>query len=315
LRLTGIVSTGSSNLVRSSVADVYTQIIKDLNDAEAGLPLNQGSAYNNTTRAHRNTAIALKTRVYLSMQDYADVITEANKIVSATAPFTSATGVTFALQSDITKVFVAPYTTSESIFSLPMTTTSGDNPGTQNQLGFYFSPSKANGGVGNGEYSLNASGVIADPLWTATDKRRTFILAGGGKKWLTKYSAPSPYTDYAPVIRYSEVLLNLAEARTRSTNTVDPQAVALLNAVRNRSDPATTYTVASFANSTALASAILQERNIEFLGEGIRNNDLMRLQLTIPAKGSAIAKAATDVGYIWPMSATELSLNTLCTDN
>ena len=321
LRLTGIKGPGASNLVRSSVADVYAQIIKDLNDAETGLPLSYAAtssltaAYQNATRANRNTAIALKTRVYLSMQQYANVITEANKIVSATAPFTSASGTTLALQSDITKVFAPPYTTSESILVLAMSSTGGDNPGTQNQMGFYFSPSKANGGVGNGEYSLNPAGVIADPLWTATDRRRSFILAGGGKKWLTKYSAPSPYTDYPQVIRYSEVLLNLAEAKVSSTNTVDPQAVALLNSVRNRSDPSTTYTVASFANSAALASAILQERNIEFLGEGIRNNDLMRLQMTIPAKGSAPAKGPTDVGYIWPISATELSLNTLCTDN
>lgn len=315
LRLTGIAGPGQSALVRSSVADVYAQVIKDLNDAEAGLPLNQGSAYNNTTRAHRNTAIALKTRVYLSMGDWADVITEANKIVSASAPFTAASGVAFALQTDITKVFVAPYTTTESILSMPMTTTSGDNPGTQNQLGFYFGPSKANGGAGNGEYSLNPNGVIADPLWLSTDKRRSFIVVGGGKSWWNKYAAPSPYTDYAPIIRYSEVLLNLAEARARSTSSVDAQAVALLNAVRNRSDAATTYTVASFANAAALETAILQERNIEFLGEGIRNSDLMRLQMTIPAKGSAVAKAATDPGYIWPISATELSLNTLCTDN
>ena len=110
-------------------------------------------------------------------------------------------------------------------------------------------------------------------------------------------------------------MLNLAEARVRSTNTIDPQAVALLNAVRNRSDASTTYTVSSFASVAALTAAILEERNIEFLGEGLRNNDLMRLQLTVPAKGSAPAKAATDVGYIWPISASELALNPLCTDN
>ena len=319
LRIRGITAAGSSNLVRSSVSDVYAQIIKDLNDAEAGLPLTNSSAYNNTTRAHRNTAIALKTRVYLSMQQYANVITEANKIVSAAAPFTSTTGVAFALQTDITKVFVSPYTTSESIFSLPMTSTSGDNPGTQNQLAYYFSPSTKNGGVGNGEYSLNQNGVIADPKWTATDKRRSFIISSGSgsatKKWLTKYSAPSPFTDAVPVIRYAEVLLNLAEARARSTSSIDPQAVALLNAVRNRSDAATTYTAASFATYTDLINAILQERNIEFLGEGLRNNDLMRLQLPVPAKGSAPTKGPTDVGYIWPISANELNLNTLCVDN
>jgi hypothetical protein len=326
LRLSGIKSAGQSALARSSVADVYTQIIKDLNDAEAGLPNKYSSAYNNTTRAHTNTAIALKTRVFLSMGRYDSAIAAANRIVSANAPFTSTSGVSSALQSDITKVFVSPYTTSESIFSLPMTATTGDNPATQNQLAYYWEPGSKLGGVGNGEYSLNAAtGVIADSGWkSATDKRRSFILtttttSSSGvvttKRWLTKFAAPSPYTDYVPVIRYSEVLLSLAEAITRSTNSINPRAVALLSAVRNRSDPSTAYTVANFATPDALNAAILQERNIEFLGEGLRNNDLMRLLLTIPKKGAAPAKGLNDVGYIWPISATELSLNPLCTDN
>ena len=84
-------------------------------------------------------------------------------------------------------------------------------------------------------------------------------------------------------MRYSEVLLSLAEARVRTTGAVDAQAVALLNAVRNRSDPATTFTAVAFATPDALIAAILQERNIEFLGEGLRNNDLVLLLLTIPA--------------------------------
>ena len=40
LRLTGITSSGSNNIARSTVADIYTQIIKDLNEAEVDLPLN-----------------------------------------------------------------------------------------------------------------------------------------------------------------------------------------------------------------------------------------------------------------------------------
>lgn len=321
LRINGIKLAGESALARSPVSDVYTQILADLNFAQANLPASYSSAYNNTTRAHVNTAIALKTRIFLSMGLYDSVIANADLIVSANAPFTSTTGVSFALQSDITKVFVSPYTTSESILSMPMTTTTGDNPGTQNQLAYYFSPTSKYGGVGNGEYALNGSGVIADPLWTATDRRRSFILSAGGKQWLTKYSAPSPYTDYVPVIRYSEVLLNLAEARVRSSNTVDAQAVALLSAVRSRSDPTTTYTTASFSDATALINAILEERNIEFLGEGLRNNDLMRLQLTVPSKGTSgvtiVAPSVSPGGppYIWPISANELALNPLCTDN
>lgn len=317
LRLNGITTVGQSNLARSSVAEVYAQILKDLNEAEAGLPATYTAASDNTTRAHKNTAIALKTRVYLTMQNYASVITEANKIVSAAAPFKASTGVANQLQPDITTVFTA-YVNPESIFSMPMTTTSGDFPGTQNQLAYYYSPTTANGGVGNAEYSLNPKGIIAEPTWTATDKRRSFVKQSGTttvKNWLVKYKAASPYTDYVPVIRYAEVLLNLAEAKVRSTNTVDPQAVALLSAVRNRSDAATSYTTASFASATDLTNAILLERHIEFLGEGLRNNDLVRLLQTIPAKGTAPAKAPNESGYIWPISATELALNNLATDN
>lgn len=318
LRLNGIRGVGQSDIARSSVAEVYAQVLKDLNEAETGLPSTYTTAADNTTRAHKNTAIALKTRVYLSMQNYASVITEANKIVSATAPFKAPTGVANQLQADIATVFTN-YTTTESIFSMPMTTTTGDFPGTQNQLAYYFSPNAANGGVGNGEYSLNPRGIIAESSWTATDRRRSFVRQSGTgaavKNWLVKYKAPSPFTDYVPVIRYSEVLLNLAEARVRSTNMVDAQAVALLNAVRNRSDAATTFTAANFATPTDLANAILLERRIEFLGEGLRNNDLVRLLQTIPAKGTVPAKASTEAGYIWPISSSELALNKLITDN
>ncbi len=50
-------------------------------------------------------------------------------------------------------------------------------------------------------------------------------------------------------------------------------------------------------------------------GIDLRNNDLMRLLQTIPAKGSAQSKGPNDMGYIWPVSANEPALNNLCTDN
>ncbi len=314
LRLTGIKGSGSSDLARSTVAEVYTQILSDLNFAETNLPLTNTTAELNTTRAHRNTAIALKTRVYLSMQNYASVIAEANKIVSTAAPFTAATGVAHALQPNITTIFLTTYNTTESIFSLPMTSTSGDFPGTQNQLGFYF---VRNGtALGSAEYSLNlTTGIVANTNWTATDVRRTslvFTNATTGKKFVSKYQSPSPYVDYPPVIRYAEVLLNLAEGLARTNAGVDARALALVNAVRKRSDPATTVVATT---QQELINAIMLERRIEFLGEGLRNNDLMRLLQTIPAKGSVPAKGPTETGYIWPISADELSLNKLMTDN
>jgi hypothetical protein len=321
LRLTGLSTFSEQSLAKSTVAQVYAQILKDLNDAEVALPLTNATAINNTVRAHRNTAIALKTRVYLTMQQYDNVINEANKIVgtttfnasSGTAP---AGGVNFALQPNIVNVFRTPYTTTESIFSMPFVTGT-EQVGTQNAFAYYY---YANGGtIGNAEFYLSPTGVIADPNWKATDARRInflYLNTSTNRYFLSKFNSLSPYLDYAPVMRYSEVLLNLAEARARK-NGIDAQAIALLNAVRQRSDPTTTFTAAGFADGNALAAAILQERNIEFLGEGLRNIDLMRTLSTIPAKisptGTVLVQAIppSDSRYIWPISGDELLYNTL----
>ena len=319
LRLTGNKTPGNYDLARSTVKETYDQILVDLNFAEANLPLNYSSAFFNTTRAHRNTAIALKTRVYLSMQDYANVITEANKIVSESAPFTAPTGVKNELAASINSVFAPPYTTSESIFSMPFT--NNDAPGIA--ISRYYLPGTGDGGTptsnGAGEYYLNPNGIVADPSWTATDARRSFIKIGTSSKktWLSKFTQASPYTDYIPVIRYAEVLLNLSEALTRSTMTVDTRAVALLNAVRNRSDKSITYTPADFPGATELTNSILKERQIEFLGEGIRNADIMRLGLNIPAKPahSVPASSPASPNYIFPIPNGELILNKLMVNN
>lgn len=312
LRLTGIKGAGHSDLARSTIDEVYAQILKDLNEAEAALPATYGNATDRVTRAHKNTAIALKTRVYLAMQKYPDVITEANKIVNASAPFEATSGVNNKLNASFTEIF-SNYTTSESILSMPMSTTAGDFPGTQNQLGYYYTPVVGQGGVGNGEYSLNTGGIIANTDWKSNDSRRNLIRQSpNGKYWLYKWQTASPYTDWVPVIRYAEVMLNLSEALARAGTGVDSRALALLNAVRHRSDPSTTFAPTT---KEELINLILTERRIELLGEGFRNFDLMRLLQTIPAKGIAPSRGPADNGYIWPISAIELNLNKLIQDN
>lgn len=310
LRLQAETTLAGNDLARSTVAEVYTQILADLQFAENNLPLTytgNAAAAPNITRAHRNTAIALKTRVLLSMQRYADVVTEANKIVSTTAPFTATTGVSHALNPSISAVFASPQETSESIFSFPFTAQNA--PGTQNQLAGYFTPTP----VGNGEFFLNTSGILGNPAWSATDARKTsFVFVSGGASYLRKYASGTPYLDKSPVIRYAEVLLNLAEGLARTSATNIPRALELLNAVRGRSNgslyPAT-------ISQQDLINAILLERRIEFVGEGLRNIDIMRLYQPIPGKSSVPAIPTSDPRYVWPIPAAEIQTNALIVQN
>ncbi|MBS1566827.1 MAG: RagB/SusD family nutrient uptake outer membrane protein, partial [Bacteroidetes bacterium] len=313
LRLIAENSNDNNQLPRSSVADVYTQILSDLNAAETALPANYTTTILNSTRATKNTAIALKARVNLTRGDYPGVVAECSKIVSAAAPFQApASGVNNKLEANIATVFGGSYAGSESVFSLPFTST---EPGL---LANFF-----NIAPGNGSYFLNAAGTIADPVYsspTSTDARKNFVFVNSGQKWLSKFKVASTYSDWVPVIRYSEVLLTYAEALAHAGDAASlTKSAALLAAVRNRSDAGYTFPASSISTQSALVATILQERKIELLGEGFRVPDLQRLGLTLPAKsgaqGSAPAIAATDNRYIWPISSAETAINLLIVQN
>jgi len=312
LRLTANKSAEGNDLAPSTVAEVYTQILLDLNDAEPLAAADFGTNTSlNVTRIHKNTIIALKTRVYLHMGNWGQVVTESAKIVPAAAPFTATSGVAHTLNASYAGIFTSPHATKESILSLPHTT--ANNAGTQNHLAHYF-------GSGSGEsyYLVSTPGSLYATM-DATDARKVMMATVGGQPYLTKYVDQTNRADYAPVIRWAEVLLNRAEALVRSGSAVTQQAVDLLNAVRTRSFATGAYALGDFASAAAFYDAVLLERNMEFLGEGIRNMDLMRLSLTIPGKisnagfGTVSAIPSTSESYFWPIPVSELSINNLMT--
>ncbi|QDK81091.1 RagB/SusD family nutrient uptake outer membrane protein [Spirosoma sp. KCTC 42546] len=308
LRLKAETSSSNNDLAFSSVADVYTQIIKDLNEAETDLPVSYSSALLNASRAHKASAIALKTRVYLSKGDYASVVTEAAKLVSAAAPFQYVSGnLTHKLEANVATVFAGSYVGNEAVFTIPFINPA-EAPALQSALAAnYLTP----------VVYLNSAGIAADPVFasaTSVDARKGLISTNAtGQKLVKKFPKNSaPYTDYIPVIRYAEVLLNYAEATAQTGDLT--KATALLKAVRNRSDATYTFT-SGIDTKENLVNTILNERRIELLGEGFRTPDLLRRVQALPAKtgtaGTAPEVLPTASNYVWAIPSNELAYNGL----
>lgn len=323
---------------RGTVAQDYTQILADLDFAETNLP-NTRATYA-ITRATKGAAIALKTRVKLHMNDFTGVITEGAKLGTAAtaAPYTSSIG-SYKLTTSPDGPFTSFSSNTESIFSIE--NSAAANGGVNGALPNMFGPASLGGRglVATSPNLYNAS------FWVTGDTRRSLLqiqqTTTGAKYFFNyKFRDYTNKTDYAPIIRYAEVLLNVAEAYSRTT-ALDARALSLLNAVRNRAVPtANQYTIASFANQNALTQAILNERRVEFAGEGRRWPDITRLSQDanfqvagggIPAKVlvtalsgtgtnwdvitrpvTATGKAAiaySDYRYIWPIPTDELNAN------
>ena len=301
---------------RNTVAECYTKVLADLTDAE--------NLITNTTtksKATKNAAIAFKTRVYLHKRDWSNVITEGNKLSSLA--LTANPGDPFITANNLNNV--------ESIFSIGQAATM--NPGVNGALASQYKR----------RLLVSISPIIwNDPEWLADDKRRTegdLVFTADGRKYTNKYKDDVNYTDAAPVIRYAEVLLNMAEAHARKATPDLSTALTLLNRVRNRAlaNPTTqAYTLSNLSTQSAMVGAILKERRIEFLMEGRRWADIHRLQGDdlhpidgIPAKianGSVAANLfsvgagytgpygvpavpASDFKFLWPIPVLETSVN------
>ena len=259
----------SQNLARATVKQVYDQIEKDLLDALSKLPESYTTPFDNTGRATKDAARTLLSRMYLYKADYPNAAKYSGDVI---------TGARHKLNpSPVTPFTAGSYQTSESIFSVAMN--SSDNPNTNNALGQHY------GGKNRADITVTPYARIDTTQFRSKDRRRTLLLTSGSTYpaaslliYTLKYNNAS--FDYVPIHRYSEVLLNRAEALAQVSATVSAEAITLLNTVRGRSLPSIAaypaYTAASFANKQALIDAILFERRLELAFEGHRYYDLLR---------------------------------------
>src|SRR5690606_37047300 len=231
---------------RNTVHEVYTKIIDDLDEAEGLLATKaERGATASIVRATMEAAIAYKTRAYLHMREWQMVVTEGEKILGD-----------YTLTADPNDVFENGYNNSESIFS--MENSANNNPG-------------VNGALAS-QYNRRALVVISpivwrNEFWLPNDLRRSEELVSmrSGIPHTNKCKDDVNYSDATPLMRYAEVLLNVAEAYAR-LDRLD-EALDLLNEVRDRSLPAGAASYTAFASKEALLRAIIGERRIEFVME------------------------------------------------
>lgn len=274
----------AANKPRSTVGEVYTAIIKDLTEALADLPMTYtgytNNVYHTKTRGTKAAAAAFLSRVYLYKGDYTNAKKYAKDVIDKTYG-------TFALNATVGGAFnKGNYTTAETIWSVPNNAT--DNPNTNAALPMRYYPSDIRGDVVLSATFLN---LATNPKFAADDKRRGMIMNGNTSasapfKFSTKYTDVATRADWAPIIRYAEVLLTYAEAQARTGAGVDADALVRLNEVRDRARVSMpSYTAGDFSNDKdKFIEAILEERRIELAFEGHRFWDMMRVKATVTGK-------------------------------
>ena len=244
---------------RTKKDSVYTQILKDLNEA---IPALQPVA-DQKGGAIRTAAQALLGKVYLTLGQYQNAATALSGIV--------ASGVHSLLPSAANVFSISNELNAEIIFAVQFA--SGVNGNTEGSgLQQQSSPS----GFESGAKGHNLPTRYMYNLYSSTDLRKGSYVdtTKQGVPYCKKYAAntsnPADGGSDFVVLRYADVLLMLAEADNESGNATD--AVKYLNMIRNRAG------LVNFASTDQglLRNEIALERQLELIGEGHRWFDLLR---------------------------------------
>ncbi len=297
LRLKSDNTTGGNELRRSTVSEVYGQILEDLSDENINNLPSAAGAYNAVTRATQGAAHVLRQRIYMEQGLWGKAITEGLAVKGYT------------LESDISNVFASPYITSETIFSFPMSETNRGSR--QSAPAYYF--------YDGTRFVIDfTSGIQSKAAYSLTSDSRIAKLTGkiGTQPISTKFKDSQNYLDWTPVFRYAEVLLNLAESYYQHGDEIS--ARKYLSQVRHRSvKEADDVIDVNSLSGEALKEAIYNERRAEFIGEGIRSLDIHRRGEDFVKQGGTVKEihiTPSTNGYIWPIPTIERSANKLIED-
>ena len=323
-----VTTVAQTNLPRSSVAAVYSQIIADATSAAGLLPQTQTTPGMVT----KGSAETLLGYVYMTQKNYA----------AAETALTTVTTLGYSLLPSYASIFdPANKNNAESIFEVQYL---AGPQGLNSSFAFQFAPNISNivnilGVSGNnqttGGWDKPTPDLIAS--YEAGDKRKAASIGfsyvdGNGNTvndtYVIKYTHP-PYSTFGNtgddwmVYRYADVLLLLAECLNDENK--GAQAIPYLNQVRARAGLAPTTAV----SQTDLTTAIAHERRVELAFENHRWLDLVRTGQAIPvmtAFGAVIKKEETYIpstsyasitanNLIFAIPLSEIQINPLLTQN
>jgi len=258
LRLQPVTSVAdAASITRSSTADVYSQILSDLGNAETLM-----TNTDQTNEASVGAAYALDARVRLYMQDWAGAEAAAAKVE----------GMGYTLATNFSDLFSPTgNATSEDIFRVLFT------PAQYNEIGYYYLTKNLGGRY---EVAADSGAIVAfDPAsngnakqYNPSDVRGQYSIAlDGSRVYAAKYRTATG-AEHVHAIRFAEVILTRAEALAQLNRL--PEAVDEYNRTRVRAG-LTPDARLGRTQADVLAS-IYQERRLELAFEGDRWPDLVR---------------------------------------
>jgi hypothetical protein len=316
---------------RTDRETVYAQIIQDLTDAQE-LPDQYAGA--DIGRPTSGSAYALLADVYLTRKEYPNAETTARFIIENAGRWG------YRLVDNFGDLFTKPDRKNgpEHVFSVQFENGQNGVPGSTGQTlatVSYYGP------VGNEPPDIPASDAVGYDRFvyneTLRDTRRDVSylkavpasIAGGAdyvfpRAVFIKYV--SSLTNFRqrggdpinfPVIRYSEVLLILAEA-VNEQGVPTPEAYEAINQVRRRAfgklpvDSPSPEADLSGLDQLQFRQAVRDERLFEFVQEGKRWFDLVRwgiLAETIRNSGVAFKQSVADHYTLYPIPQEQRELN------
>ncbi len=323
LQLTPTTDLSVLTVERTEEEDVYQQIISDLKEAEARLPVRYTGA--DKGRATTGAASALLAEVYLTRKDWIEAKDHARKVMDL--------GV-YRLLTDYAEVFkIANNNSEEIIFGINFTF-NNDAIWETSQFNVRALPLALNRNSNSWEIPTLDAYNDFDPL----DRRRevtfatTFTESDGTVlefdphifKYWDQEAEPSASSSGADFynLRYPDVLLIYAEAENEINGAPTAEAYEAINRVRRRArfdgeTERSTLPDLSGLSQQEFRRAVWKERRREFVWEGQRWFDLVRQGRLKERVEEAKAGVVVDKGkhILFPIPQRERDLNQNLTQN